>query len=172
MLSKDFTNPMHRIITSIYQLYSWPSSCFPSRNPMYSQPHSNHFEHVKSLYSDKDSRYNISVGICLTEIFMGLGNMHSDIAVKIFKRIILKANDRAADPDFLFNSIMLSKELYFNIFGSPRFPRELSYKKSHSLYFITLSDRARVDFLSCLQILSRLQSSYYSLINIITVFQK
>lgn len=102
---------------------------------MHSQPHSNYFEYVKSLYSDKDSRYNISMGICLTEMFMGLGNMHSDIAVKIFKRIILKANDRAADSDFLFNSIMLSKELYFNIFESPGFPRELSYK--NLIHFIS-----------------------------------
>lgn len=51
-------------------------------------------------------------------------------------------------------------------------PKRAVLQKSHSLYFITLPDRAKVDFLTCLQIFSRLQSSYYSLINIITIFVK
>lgn len=51
-------------------------------------------------------------------------------------------------------------------------PKKAILQKSHSLYFIALPYRAEVDFLTCLQIFSRLQSSYYSLINIITIFVK
>lgn len=109
---------------------------------------------------------------------MGLGSMHSESAIKTrIKIIILKGQRQSSRSRFCFEFNHVEQGTAILIHLNLLTPKRAVLQKFHSLYFITSSDRAKVDlpfrfFLACLQIFSRLQSSYYSLISIITIFVK